>query len=163
VSNSRKLVLAGLCGCLIGIIPYAWGRHQAARFFVPVSGQVMLDGKPLPDLYVQFAPIPRPGQNPLDTNPGSHAFTDRDGHFTLQQIENDQPGVIVGDHKILMRSGVPGPGPEGYVNERVPFSWRKGLRSYHVSWTSSKQAVFRINTVDMHSPQSVRPPKASPN
>jgi hypothetical protein len=161
VSNSRKLVLAGLCGCLIGLIPYVWGRYQAARIFVPISGQVMLDGQPLPDAYVQFSPIPRPGQNPLDINPGSHAFTDRDGHFTLQQIENDQPGVILGDHKILMRSGVPGPGPEGYVNERVPFSWRKGLRSYHVSWTGSKQAVFRINTVDKFSSRSASPPKSS--
>jgi hypothetical protein len=161
VSNSRKLVIAGGCGCLIGSVPYAWGRYHAAKIIVPVSGQVMLDGKPLPDTYVQFAPIPRPGQNPLDTNPGSHAFTDSEGCFTLFQIENDQPGVIVGDHKILMRSGMPGPGPDGYVNERVPFSWRKGLRSYHVSWTGSQQPVFSIKTVDKSSPKSARPSNAS--
>jgi hypothetical protein len=161
VSNSRKLVIAGVCGCLIGSVPYAWGRYHAAKIIVPVSGQVMLDGKPLPDTYVQFAPIPRPGQNPLDTNPGSHAFTDSEGCFTLFQIENDQPGVIVGDHKILMRSGMPGPGPDGYVNERVPFSWRKGLRSYHVSWTGSQQPVFSIKTVDKSSPKSARPSNAS--
>jgi hypothetical protein len=133
-------------------MPYVWGRYQAAQIIVPISGQVFLNGKPLADAYVKFQPIPRPGQNPLDTNPGSHAFTDGEGFFTLLQIENDQPGVIVGEHKILMRSGQAG--PDGYVNERVPYSWRRGLRTYCVSWTGSRQAVFHIENIEKIMPQS---------
>ena len=161
MSTARKLVIAGLCGCLLGVIPYAWGRYQAATMIVPVSGQVMLNGQPLANTYVKFAPVPKPGQNPLDTNPGSYAFTDSDGCFTMLQIENDQPGAMVGEHKILMRSGRLGPGPEGYVDEQVPFSWRKGVRSFRVPWTGARATVFRIETIDKYSPISLRPPSTT--
>lgn len=160
MSNSRKLLIAGLCGGVLGLVPYVWGRYQAAKIIVPVSGQVILNGKPLAHTYVKFAPVPRPGQNPLDTNPGSHAWTDRQGCFTLQQIENDEPGVIVGEHKVLMRSGNSGLGPDGFVNERVPFSWRKGLRKHYVSWTGPKLAVFRIETIADCSPRSRNLPQS---
>jgi hypothetical protein len=156
VSVSRKILLAGVCGCLIGLIPYVWGRYQAATVIVPISGTVMLDGQPLANAYVKFMPVPQPGQDPLDGNPGSEGFTDGDGNFTLYQIANDRPGVIVGEHRILLRSGQPG--PDGYVNERVPFSWRKGLRSYRVSWTGPRQTVFQITTVDNYSPQARQSP-----
>jgi hypothetical protein len=154
VSVSRKILLAGVCGCLIGLMPYAWGRYRTATIIVPVSGTVTIDGQPLPHAYVKFMPVPRPGQNPLDGNPGSDAFTDLDGNFTLHQIANDRPGVIVGEHRILLRSGEPG--PDGFVNERVPFSWRKGMRWYRVSWTGSREVVFQITTIDHYSPQSER-------
>ena len=154
MSLLRKILLAGVCGCLIGSVPYAWGRYQAATIIVPVSGTVILDGQPLANAYVKFMPVPRPGTNPLDGNPGSDAFTDGNGNFTLTQIANDRPGVIVGEHRILLRSGQPG--PDGYVNERVPFSWRKGLRSHRVSWTGPRQTVFHIITIDNYSPQANR-------
>lgn len=154
MSNTRKLLIAGLCGAVLGLIPYVWGQYQAAKVIVPVSGQVMLNGKPLANTYIKFVPVPSPGESPLDTNPGSHAWTDRQGHFTLQQIENDQPGVVVGEHKVLMRSAAWGMGPEGFENERLPFSWRKGLRKHYVSWTGPKQAVFRIETITDYSPRS---------
>jgi hypothetical protein len=151
VSTSRKILLAGVSGCLLGLIPYVWGRYQAATIIVPISGTVMLDGQPVAHAYVKFMPVPRPGQKAIDGNPGSEGFTDRNGNFTLYQIANDRPGVIVGEHKIVLRTGRPG--PDGYVNERIPFSWRKGIRSHHVSWTGSRQAVFRIVTIDDYSPQ----------
>lgn len=160
LSTARKLLIAGLCGGLIGLVPYAWGRYQAAKIIVPVSGQVMLNGQPLANTYVKFAPVPKPGQNPLDTNPGSHAFTDSAGCFTLLQIENDRPGVIVGEHKILMRSGRPGPSANGYIDEQVPYSWREGMRSFRVSWTGSRQAVFRIETIDTFNSNPLRPRSA---
>lgn len=134
------------------MIPYAWGRYQTATIIVPLTGKVILDGQPLADAYVKFMPVPRPGENPLDGNPGSDGFTDRDGNFILYQIANDRPGVIVGEHRILLRSGQPG--PNGYVNERVPFSWRNGLRSRRISWTGSRQAVIQITTIDHYSPQA---------
>ena len=161
MSTTRKLVIAGLCGVLVGILPDVWGRYQAAQIIVPISGQVMLDGKPLAHAYIKFAPVPHRGQNPLDTNPGSHGFTNGDGCFTLLQIANDKPGVIVGEHRILMRTGSPGPGPDGFVDERVPFTWRKGVRHYHVSWTGSRQAVFHIQTIDDYSPSRIAPPTQS--
>jgi hypothetical protein len=154
VSTTRKLVTASMIGVLLALIHYGWMRYQAATIVVPISGQVMLNGRPVPNAYVKFSPVPLAGQNPLDTNPGSYAFTDDAGNFTLLQIENDQPGVVVGEHKILMRTGRPGPGPEGYVDERIPLSWRKGVRTYHVSWTGRERAIFQIESVDKYSPQA---------
>jgi hypothetical protein len=151
----RRLVIAAVIGVIAGLIPYVWARYQAATIIVPISGQVMLDGHPLANAYVKFLPVPRAGQNPRDTNPGSHGYTDRDGNFTLLQIANDEPGVIVGEHKIMLRTGQPGPGPDGIVGEQVPFTWQKGMRSYNVSWTGSRQAVFHIETIDKYSPRSV--------
>jgi hypothetical protein len=151
VSTTRKLVIASVIGALLALIHYGWMRYQAATIVVPISGQVMLNGRPVSNAYVKFSPIPLAGQNPLDTNPGSHAITDGAGNFTLLQIENDQPGVVVGEHKILMRTGRPGPGPEGYVDERIPFSWRKGVHTYHVSWSGRQRPVFRMETIDKYS------------
>jgi hypothetical protein len=164
VSTARKLVIAGLCGCIAGAIPYVWGRYRAATIIVPVSGQITVNGRPLANTYVKFSPVPRPGQSPLDTNPGSHGVTDAQGCFTLQQIENDQPGVIVGEHRILMRSDRFRAGPNGHiVDERVPFSWRKGLRLFHVSWVGTRQADFRIEMIDEFYARKPIQPSATKN
>lgn len=156
MANARRLAIAVILGALLALAHHGWARFQAATIVVPVSGQVLLDGKPLPDAYVKFYPVPPNGVSPLDANPGSHGLTDNDGRFTLLQIANDRPGAILGEHRVVMRTGrtdIRGvPNADGYVNEKVPYSWRKGLRSYRVSWTGSKQAVFQIVTVDDYSP-----------
>jgi hypothetical protein len=160
VTNARRLAIAVLLGALLAFAHYGWVRFQAASIVVPVSGQVLLDGKPLPNAYVKFYPVPPRGVSSLDSNPGSHGLTDSQGKFTLLQIANDRPGALVGEHRIIMRTGrtdIRGlPNAEGYINEQVPYSWRKGLRSYRVSWTGSKPAVFQIVTIDDYSPEARR-------
>ena len=105
MSNAGRLIIAVSIGTVVALAHYGWKRFQAATIIVPVSGLVTLNGEPLPDTYVKFSPVPRKGQSPLDTNPGSHAYTNSEGYFTLVQVENDQPGVVVGEHKIILRSG----------------------------------------------------------
>jgi hypothetical protein len=156
MSNAWRLAIAVCLGATLALGHYAWMRFQAATIIAPASGRVLMDGKPLANAYVKFSPVPRPGQSPLDINPGSHGFTDSRGNFSLVQVANDRPGVIVGEHKIILRTGRIGPGvpnAEGYVGERVPLSWRKGIRSVYVSWTGPKTPVLQITTIDKYSPR----------
>lgn len=73
----------------------------------PVSGRVKLDGKPLAGVHVGFQPIAKPGN--VNPGGGSYAMTDSDGQFKLLLVEGEQPGAIVGQHRveITARSEVP--------------------------------------------------------
>jgi hypothetical protein len=64
----------------------------------PVSGQVTLDGKPLSGVHISFQPIAKPGDN----NPGggSYAMTDAQGRYTLLLVHGEQPGAMVGKHRV---------------------------------------------------------------
>jgi hypothetical protein len=64
--------------------------------FVPVSGRVTLDGKPLANAMVVFEPLsddPNPG-------PGSTGKTDKDGRYTLTLMTGKGSGAVVGLHKV---------------------------------------------------------------
>lgn len=60
---------------------------------VPISGQVLIDGKPLKSGYIRFVSADhRPSQGYLDAN----------GRFTLSCFE-DNDGAVIGQHKIEIR------------------------------------------------------------
>lgn len=60
---------------------------------VPVSGEVLIDGKPLKSGYIRFVSAEhRPSQGYLDVN----------GRFTLSCFE-DNDGAVIGEHKIEIR------------------------------------------------------------
>lgn len=65
----------------------------------PVSGRVLVDGKPMANLVVVFQPLgsqdnPNPGR-------GSAGLTDADGRFKLT-YDNKEPGAIIGKHKVAI-------------------------------------------------------------
>src|SRR5262245_59243356 len=64
---------------------------------VSVSGQVTMDGKPLPGAHVTFQPVGGLNQPP---GSGSYAKTDADGRYTLRLIQPDRAGAVVGKHKV---------------------------------------------------------------
>ena len=78
-----SLVLALLCS-----VPMI-GCKQSSFEFAPVSGQVLLDDKPLGGAEVVFTPV----GSPTNPNPGpfSKAVTDESGNFTLSS--NEDPKV----------------------------------------------------------------------
>ena len=87
VSILRWVVLLGMCtlfGC---------GGAQ----FGQVSGQVTLDGKPLPDIAVRF-----------EDEGGSAAIarTDKSGHYEMRYTV-DQIGAPVGNHKVTIFTPAP--------------------------------------------------------
>lgn len=77
--------------------------------FVPVSGRVLVDGKPVANLMVTFQPIGTTGSDP---GPGSAGITDVNGRYTLkvssQQFEGD--GAVPGKHKVRIGSVQAGEG-----------------------------------------------------
>jgi hypothetical protein len=59
-----------------------------------VTGTVTLDGKPLPDAFVNFQPA---------GGPGSTAITDEQGRYSLSTIDGE-PGAVIGLHKVTIYS-----------------------------------------------------------
>jgi hypothetical protein len=66
---------------------------------VPVSGVVTLDGKPLSNALVAFQPISESGGTP---GVGSYGVTDATGAYSLRRSDNDQPGAVVGSHRVVI-------------------------------------------------------------
>lgn len=64
----------------------------------PVSGKVMLDGKPLANAVVIFSPDREAGAS----GPGSQGKTDANGNFSLRLMTKDQAGAVVGKHKVTI-------------------------------------------------------------
>ncbi|MBI3464083.1 MAG: hypothetical protein HY000_13655 [Planctomycetes bacterium] len=65
---------------------------------VAVSGRVNIDGKPAPNVHVQFEPIgsadnPNPG-------PGSIGITDAEGVYRLRTVWPQDDGAVVGKHQV---------------------------------------------------------------
>lgn len=67
---------------------------------VPVSGRVMLDGKPLADVGLSFVPLARDRRNP-NVGPGSLGKTDAEGRFQLQTIRGED-GAVPAEHIVRM-------------------------------------------------------------
>ena len=67
--------------------------------YVPVSGQVLVDGKPRKGLVVMFQPV----GNEANPNPGkgSAGRTDAEGRFTLS-VDDDTSGAVAGKHKVAI-------------------------------------------------------------
>jgi len=75
-----------ICGCGAGIK------------VAPVSGVVTLDGKPLANAHVVFQPETSAGKTNVGV--GSYGDTDASGKYTLKTADNDQPGAVVGKHRV---------------------------------------------------------------
>jgi hypothetical protein len=89
---SRLPILAALALLAAGC---SRGPYQVAS----VSGQVTLDGKPLPNAAVMFQPVAPEGN--INPGPGSTGITDADGRYTLTLTRLDRAkGAVVGKHKV---------------------------------------------------------------
>jgi hypothetical protein len=80
------LLLPLLAGC-------GGGPYKVA----PISGRVTLNGQPLANAAVTFQPSEAGKINP---GPGSGAFTDSDGRYTLKLIGTETRGAVLGKHKV---------------------------------------------------------------
>lgn len=66
----------------------------------PVSGKVTLDGKPLADVEVLFAPMAVEG----NSNPGVYSFckTDSEGNYELK-TKDGKRGAVIGPHSVTIQ------------------------------------------------------------
>jgi hypothetical protein len=90
--NAPRIVGVAVCLCLGALI--GCGSDTAA--YVPVSGAVTLDGKPLAGAGVSFEPKRR-GDPPAR---GSVGKTDENGQFELETAERGVTGAAPGPHVV---------------------------------------------------------------
>jgi hypothetical protein len=64
----------------------------------PVSGRITVNGNPLANASVTFAPIG--GKDNQEPGPSSAAITDADGRYTLRLIGQEGRGAMIGKHKV---------------------------------------------------------------
>jgi hypothetical protein len=82
---------------LVLLLPLLAGCGGSSNF-VPVSGRVTLNGKPLANVAVVFSPVGSRGNN--DPGPSSGGVTDSDGRYTLTVTGRNTNGAVVGKHKV---------------------------------------------------------------
>jgi hypothetical protein len=103
----------------------------------PVSGVVLRNGQPLPDVNVEFMP---------EKGRPSAATTDEDGKFVLEYIEGTQ-GALAGNHKIrvmeqFMGSTADGPSPARAYIPPEP-------KSYDLPKPAQVNATKNMFTIDV--------------
>jgi hypothetical protein len=67
--------------------------------FVPVSGKVTLNGKPLANATVSFQPMAAKGS--VEAGPGSQGKTNAEGGYSLQ-ASTGRNGALVGEHRVII-------------------------------------------------------------
>ncbi len=121
-------------------------RFPSAR----VSGTVTLDGAPLEGASITFQPIADlSSPNGELAGPGSYAFTDKDGRYSLRLIDTDKAGAVIGKHRVVITtskdtdqlddSGV-------LLGERVPQPFRDGSTEFDVPRGGTDKADFVMFT-----------------
>jgi hypothetical protein len=82
---------------LVLVLVLALGCGDGKKF-VPVSGKVTLNGRPLPGATVSFQPL-APAGSVNAPAPGSAGKTDANGEYTLK-VSTGQNGAWVGKHRV---------------------------------------------------------------
>ena len=144
--SAGVVVLASLAGCGGGGPKY-----------VKVSGTVTLDGKPLADAVVQFAPKgSKDNQNPGKSSSG---YTDANGHYVLKVSNEDKEGALVGTHVVRInmkgqdmggdsKTGSPDDvGPLKMRTNPIPKDWNEeSKQEFNVPADGTDKADFSIVT-----------------
>jgi hypothetical protein len=125
-----------------GLLTTVAGCSGGGPAFAPVSGVVMLDGKPYGKAVVTFQPIgtadnPNPGR-------GSSAYTDENGRFVLK-CDNTINGAVVGKHlvRIMTRgSDVVGQDPEGGSPDETPV--KRNVDPIPPEWNALSKVEFDV-------------------
>ena len=98
-----------------------------------VTGTVTLDGKPLPGVWVGFAPT---------EGRSSMGLTDAEGHYKLDYL-HDTPGAKVGTHKVTITSPV----EDQFGNEVKNFKERVPPQ-YNTNTTLTAEVKAEDNTIN---------------
>jgi hypothetical protein len=89
--------------------------------FVPVTGKVTMDGKPLAKAAVRFIPQPKPGSE--IAGEVSSGITDENGQYKLSASTKDgvRDGAQVGKHKVSISIQISrGEGDRAIIRETIP-------------------------------------------
>jgi hypothetical protein len=118
----------------------------------PVSGAIMLDGKPLAGAHVTFMPAPD-ATGPTQSGPESAGDTDGSGHYSLKTVFGDV-GASVGKNRVMITTRKTELDPSNpdkskeIAKEQVPgkyFTDQAPLQ-FDVPTGGSKSADFELTT-----------------
>lgn len=110
---------------------------------VPVSGRVMVDGQPLPNVAVNFAPL----TGGLDGAMASYGKTDAEGRYTLKLVDNGRRGAMVGNSRVTLNESSQGGESDGAaprVNFRLPPTARDGTLRFEIPEGGTDAADFEF-------------------
>jgi hypothetical protein len=120
------------------------------RTTAPVSGKVTLDGQPLADVRLMFQPAEF-DVNAADADAtGSYATTDAQGEYTLLLSDSDEPGALVGEHRVTIYDKLTetdsDAGAASVKRSRIPPRYADGSLSFKVEPDGTDQANFELNS-----------------
>ncbi len=117
----------------------------------PVSGRVLLDGKPLAGASVNFLPDTKE----KEPGPGSVGKTDADGKFTLQLQTGSGNGAIIGKHRVRITAFEGGdeppssnPNEQFFRKPLVPerYSGNNTELTFEVPAGGTTEAIFELKS-----------------
>jgi hypothetical protein len=126
-----------VCGVLL--IAGCRDGHRIAD----VSGRVSIDGKPAPNVHVQFEPIgsadnPNPG-------PGSIGITDEQGVYHLRTVWPQQDGAAVGKHQVRINlQGRPGSDVEPTTAAEMRAQQAAAVRQLPARYNEKSELTFDV-------------------
>jgi hypothetical protein len=110
---------------------------------VPVSGRVIVDGKPLANVAVNFGPL----TGGLDAAWASYGKTDEQGRYTLKLVEGGQLGGMIGANRVTLNESSPGAESDGAavrVQFKLPPTARDGTLRFEVPAGGTDAANFEF-------------------
>jgi hypothetical protein len=129
-------------GWLLGVLVLVSGCGDDR--LAPVSGVVLLNGKPLGGARVSFEP--KAPERP-EFAPSSSGLTDADGRFQLRVTVNNQSGAVVGKHtvRISKPERESGPGEDIPYKEALPARYNhKTTLTFVVPRGGTAEAKFAL-------------------
>jgi len=141
-----------------GLVPSAWscllmcvaviGCRSRDYEIAPVSGRITFDQKPVEGLHVTFQPQAE-GKKKLNPGLGSYAVTDADGRYRLALVEAEEPGAVVGSHRVrfCMRSEMEQIDDAGKpLVSLLPPRYRDGSVTFTVPPEGTDEANFDLSS-----------------
>ena len=109
---------------------------------VPVSGVVTINGEPLPNARITFAPL----LDSFGAESNSTAVSDAEGRFQLVCQYNDQPGAVVGQHVVMVTESDLPEKMRAEQDGRIVAKYRAGLgnRPIPPAYASFTQSPLKL-------------------
>jgi hypothetical protein len=133
--------------CVITALSFAAPGCGRKSNIVPVSGRVTLDGQPLANVALNFAPL----TGELDGAYASYGKTDQDGRFTLKLVDDNQSGASAGKNRVTLNESAPGGESDGAaprVQFKLPPRARDGTMTFEVPPEGTDAANFEFSKSD---------------
>ena len=125
---------------IVCAVPVFCGCGGAGYNEVPVSGQVIYNGKPLANIHLSFQPI---AKDKSGFGPGSFGRTDEEGRFELRTVYPDAPGAVPGEHRVTISYEDPTRQPR---NIAIPRDYAEGTASFQVPDEGTDEALIAITS-----------------